>query len=74
MPKIPSYRHLDKVLRKLGFIIVRIKGSHIQYQKGVSLITIPKHSNKEISIGVLGIILKELSLSRDEFWELYRSI
>lgn len=71
MPKIPSYRHLDKVLHKLGYSIVRTKGSHIQYKKGSSLVTISKHSNKEISIGVFGVILRELNLSRDDFWKIY---
>lgn len=33
--------------------------------------TVSKHSNKEISIGVLGVILKELNISRDGFWEIY---
>lgn len=72
MPKIPSYKHLHTVLTKLGYSLVRIKGSHVQYRKGSSLITISKHSNKEISIGVLGIILKELNLSRDEFWKHFK--
>lgn len=72
MPKIPSYKHLDTVLRKLNYELVRIKGSHVQYKKGTSLITISKHSNKEISIGVLSAILRELNLSRDEFWKLYK--
>jgi predicted RNA binding protein YcfA (HicA-like mRNA interferase family) len=74
MPKIPSYKHLDRVLISLGYTLVRIKGSHVQYKKGSSLITVAKHANKEISIGVLGIILKELNLSRDEFWKLYYSL
>lgn len=71
MPKIPAYKHLDNVLCRLGYVIVRIKGGHVQYRKGVSLITVSKHSNKEISIGVLGVILKELNISRDEFWKMY---
>lgn len=72
MPKIPSYRHLDKVLHKLGFVIIRVKGSHVQYSNGNLLITVPKYSNKEISLGVLNVILKELNISRDEFWDIYK--
>lgn len=72
MPKIPSYKHLDRVLLSLGYELVRIKGSHVQYRKGSSLVTISKHANKEISIGVLGVILKELNISRDEFWSIYK--
>ena len=72
MPKIPAYKHLNSVLTKLGYVSIRTKGSHVQYRKGSSLITISKHSNKEISIGVLGVILKELHISRDEFWEIWR--
>ncbi len=72
MPKIPAYKHLDKVLQKLGYDIIRTKGSHVQYRKAQSLITVSKHSNKEISIGVLSVILRELNMSRDDFWELYK--
>ena len=72
MPKIPSYKHLHVVLLSLGYSLIRIKGSHVQYKKGSSLITISKHSNKEISVGVLGAILRELNISRDEFWKLYK--
>ncbi len=74
MPKIPSYKHLDRVLTSLGYSLVRVKGSHVQYKKNSSLITISKHSNKEISVGVLSVILKEINLSRDEFWEMYRTL
>lgn len=74
MPKIPSYKHLDRVLVSLGYSLVRIKGSHVQYKKNNSLITVSKHSNKEISIGVLSVVLKEINLSRDEFWKIYKSL
>lgn len=73
MPKIPTYKHVDYVLRKLGYTLVRTKGSHVQYKRGDSLITIARHANKEISVGVLGVILRELNLSREEFWDIYHN-
>ena len=64
MPNIPTYRQLDRILKSLGYVIVRIKGSHVQYKKGISLITVPKHVNKEVSQIVFKAILNELGIDK----------
>ena len=72
MPKIATYKYLEKVLYKLGFVIVAQKGSHVQFSNGKLKITVPKHSNKEVVIGVFGEILTKINLTRDEFWNIHK--
>lgn len=71
MPNIPTYRQLDRILKNLGYAIVRTKGSHVQYKKDLSLITVPKHANKEVSQIVFKAILNELGIDKKEFWKIY---
>lgn len=75
MPKIPTYKYLDDVLKILGFYVARQKGSHVQYvnDKSDLKITVPKHGSKEISIGVFKDILNKLKIDRDEFWKIHKS-
>lgn len=64
MPKLPivSGQELIKVLQKLGYLVVRQKGSHVQLQKetnfGVHRITVPNH--KVISFGIVNDIIKSV--------------
>ena len=59
LPKLPVVSGYDliKLLQKLGYEVIRQKGSHVQLRKvaasGTHSITIPKHP--EISKGTLGI-------------------
>ena len=71
MPNIPTYRQLDRILKSLGYVIVRIKESQVQYKKGVSLITVTKHANKEVSQIVFKAILNELGIDKKEFWKIW---
>lgn len=61
-------KDLEKKLMKLGFKSIRQKGSHVFYRHpdGRST-TIPFHGNYEIGPVLLGKILKEIKISRDEF-------
>lgn len=66
MPKLPviSGDKLIKLLTKLGYEIVRQKGSHIRLRKKTEIgehnITVPKH--REIAKGTLNDILSKVSL------------
>ena len=72
--KLPviSGKKTIKALCKVGFTIVRQKGSHVQMEKqtkyGVVKVTVPLHSS--LKKGVLRIILKQSELSTEEFLEL----
>ena len=74
MSKLPVVSGDDviKVLLKIGYEIVRQKGSHVRLRnktdKEKKPITVPKH--KEIKPGLLKRILKDANLSVDEFKKL----
>lgn len=54
-----SWKELVGVLKKLGYVKISQKGSHVKmrYKNGKSMIIIPAH--KAISIGVLKLAIKE---------------
>ncbi len=68
MPSL-SYIKIINALQRLGFVVVRQKGSHIRMQKRtiteVIKVTIPAH--KPIKTNTLRQILKQINLSLDEF-------
>jgi predicted RNA binding protein YcfA (HicA-like mRNA interferase family) len=68
MSKLPviSGEELIKVLKKLGYEVVRQKGSHVRLKaEGKPSLTVPCH--KTLKPGLLNKILKEVGLSREEF-------
>ena len=71
MPKLPRAKEVNKVLRSLGFELVRQNGSHAIYKNNLGKrVTLPVHSGKSISVGVFGAILKDLELNQKEFWKI----
>jgi len=60
-----------KVLTKIGFAIVRKKGSHIilKHPDG-RLIVVPNHKGEEIGKGLLSKIINDSKLSTEEFYKL----
>jgi predicted RNA binding protein YcfA (HicA-like mRNA interferase family) len=56
------------ILKKLGFAVIRIKGSHhyLQHEDGRATV-VPVHSNEDIGIGLLLKILKDVEITKDEF-------
>ena len=73
MSKLPvvSGDDLIKVLEKIGYRVVRQRGSHVRLKApGKPSLTIPRH--KTIKTGLLLKILKDAGLSREEFGVLLR--
>ena len=70
MPKPPILkpREVAAILEKLGFILIRQRGSHRQYRhpdgRGT---TLPFHQGRDISPGLLRQIAKDIHLTTDEF-------
>ena len=66
MPKMPvvSGRKLIKALVRLGFIVVRQKGSHVFLQRGKDAVVVPLHD--EIKKATLARILKQINISTEE--------
>ncbi|MEK7673457.1 MAG: type II toxin-antitoxin system HicA family toxin [Patescibacteria group bacterium] len=69
---IISGKRLLKVLLKIGFVVIRQKGSHVFVEdKTRSLRTvIPIHSNEDLGKGLLRTILNDLNLTVEEFIKL----
>ena len=67
MPKLPvvSSAEAIRALERLGFSVVRQRGSHIVLRMGASGCVVPNH--KELKVGTLAGILKQADVSPDEF-------
>jgi len=66
-------KSLIKVLSKKGFIIKRQKGSHVQLENNEGrIVTVPLHPGRDIGRGLLGKILRDAEISREEYEELLR--
>ena len=61
-------KELISILKKIGFEVIRIKGSHhyLKHQDGRATV-IPVHSNEDIGIGLFMKILKDIEVSKDSF-------
>ena len=67
MPKLPIISGADAIrcLEKLGFVVVRQRGSHVVVRRGLSGCVIPNH--KELKVGTLAGALKQADVAVDEF-------
>ena len=67
MPSLPSVSGSEAVhaLQRLGFVIVRQRGSHIVVRKGSQGCVVPNHH--QIKIGTLAGLLKQGGVSIDDF-------
>lgn len=67
MPKLPvvSGSETIRALERLGFVVVRQRGSHIVLRKGATGCVVPNH--REIKVGTLRGVLKQADVSADEF-------
>lgn len=61
-------RAIAKVLKKLGFEMVRQKGSHQQFRHADGrATTVPDHRGRDVSPLLLRQICKDIGLTTDEF-------
>ncbi len=71
MPNIPiiSARKLIKVLKKKGYILHRIHGSHHIFIRKTdqTTISVPVHQGKDLGRGITLAILKDAHITIDEF-------
>ena len=69
VPKLPSVsgKKIIRSLNKIGFIIVRQKGSHVFMQKGEETVTVPLHD--PVKKTTLKSILDQSGVSLDELLE-----
>lgn len=73
MTNIPSLngKEMVSVLKRAGFEILRIKGSHylLHHPDGRSTV-VPVHSGETIGPGLFAKILRDCDLSREQFQKL----
>ena len=61
-------RAIVKILKKLGFDMVRQKGSHQQFRHADGrATTVPDHRGRDVSPLLLRQICKDIGLTTDEF-------
>jgi predicted RNA binding protein YcfA (HicA-like mRNA interferase family) len=73
MSKLPmaDFKTMDKLLRRLGFAAVRQKGSHVFYRHPDGRTTaIPNHGGRDLARPLMREILREISITPDEFVKL----
>jgi predicted RNA binding protein YcfA (HicA-like mRNA interferase family) len=73
MPKLPILSGSDVVraLQRLGFEVVRQRGSHIVMRRGSSGCVVPNH--RELKVGTLSGILKQAGVLHEELNEALHS-
>ncbi|MFZ5923026.1 MAG: type II toxin-antitoxin system HicA family toxin [Chloroflexota bacterium] len=77
MSKLPmvNFKVMDRLLRHLGFIAVRQKGSHVFYRHADGrTTTLPNHGSRDLARPLMREILREISISPDEFVELLEKL
>jgi predicted RNA binding protein YcfA (HicA-like mRNA interferase family) len=69
-----SGKDLVKLLEEIGFVVVRINGSHHRMKHGDGRVTtVPVHKNEDIPKGLLRKIVREdLKIEMDEFNEIFQ--
>lgn len=72
LPAVDGQRFI-KALRKAGFEVIRIKGSHhfLRHKDGRSTV-VPVHGKENIGIGLFHKILKDCEMTIDEFLNLLK--
>jgi len=73
MPKLPivSSAEAIRALERLGFVVIRQRGSHIVMRMGSSGCVVPNH--KEMKVGTLAGILKQANVPPDDFIKALRT-
>ncbi len=71
MPKLPVVKpeRVIKALKKIDFVEVRRKGSHVQLKRGNLLVTVPFH-NKDLNPTTLKSILRQAKITTEELLEI----
>lgn len=70
LPIIDSKR-FEKLLMRMGFVLIRQKGSHAFYKHpDVRYTTLPHHPGRDLGRPLIHKILREIKLSPDGFVDL----
>ena len=70
MSRLPivDFRTMEALLIRLGFAVVRQRGSHVFYRHPDGrTTTVPNHQGRDLARPLIREILREIELSPDEF-------
>ncbi len=72
MPSLPrvSGAEVIRALERLGFSVVRQRGSHVVLRRAASGCVVPNH--RELKTGTLAGVLKQAGVSAEQFLEALR--
>jgi predicted RNA binding protein YcfA (HicA-like mRNA interferase family) len=62
-----------RFLQQQGFVVVRVRGSHHRLERGSVLTVVPVHGDRNLKIGTLRKILRDIEMTPTEFEELWTS-
>jgi len=66
--RVVSAKELEKLILRLGFTLIRQKGSHKFYKHSDGrYTTIPHHRGEDISRPLIRAILRQIELDADEY-------
>ena len=69
----PTGKDMLRFLERQGFNVVRVRGSHHVLQRGTVETSVPVHGNRNLKIGTLRKILRDIDLAPDEFEQLWNA-
>jgi predicted RNA binding protein YcfA (HicA-like mRNA interferase family) len=75
MPPLPivTGKECLRVLRKLGYIELRIRGSHhMMFCRGRGAVAVPCHGSRPVPKGTLSNIIRQAGLTVEAFIELLK--
>jgi predicted RNA binding protein YcfA (HicA-like mRNA interferase family) len=65
---VVNFKTMEKVLRHLGFELVRQKGSHVLYRHPDGrTTTVPNHPGRDLARPLVREILREIEMTPEEF-------
>ena len=69
LPKLPSLsgKKVIRALSRLGFVVIRQRGSHVVLQRGADMVTVPMHD--PVKKSTLKSILKQADVTLEDFLE-----
>jgi predicted RNA binding protein YcfA (HicA-like mRNA interferase family) len=72
LPRIAG-KEMVKLLERLGFRVARIHGSHHFMERGDQRTTVPVHGSRDLKIGTLRKILRDVGITPTEFENLWKT-
>jgi predicted RNA binding protein YcfA (HicA-like mRNA interferase family) len=67
----PTGKEMVRFLEKQGFTVVRVRSSDHFMQRDDQRTSVPVHANRNLRIGTLRSILRDIGLSPTEFEQLW---